>query len=269
MNNSTRQNQILELLQSNGECSIDVFAEKFATSGMTIRRDLQILAEKGRVIRTHGGARLASGVSFEFAFLRRTKLNEPQKKEIGQYAASLIKEGQSVFLDSGTTTLAVAEQLRHRKGIRVITTSLPIASMLQHNEAIEINILGGQLRPGSPDLTGAITEANLDMFFAELAFIGADAIDNRGALFTEAAEFSRMPAKMIANAKTAYVVADNSKLGKTALWRFGDLKKLAGLITDRDADPAFVAAMGRQGVKVLRPDARLTRTGKKRSTQLE
>lgn len=267
MNNSTRQTQILELLQSNGECSIDTFAKKFATSGMTIRRDLQVLAEKGRVIRTHGGARLASGVSFEFAFLRRTKLNQAQKQELGQFAASLIKEGQSIFLDSGTTTLAVAEHLRHRKGIRVITTSLPIASMLQHNEAIEINILGGQLRPGSPDLTGAITEANLDMLFAELAFVGADAVDSRGGVFTAAAEFSRMPAKMIANARTAYVLADHSKLGKTALWRFADLKKLGGLITDSQADSTFVAAMGRLGVKVLRPGNRPAKTRKSRQHQ--
>lgn len=253
MSLSTRQRQILDFLQANGECSIDYFAEKFGTSGMTVRRDLQVLAELGRIIRTHGGATVAPGVSFEFAFLKRTKHNQPQKQAIGRLAASLIGEGQSVLLDSGTTTLAIAEELKHRRGLKVITTSLPIASMLQYNESVEINLLGGQLRAGSPDLSGAITESNLDLLYADLAFVGADGVDERGAVYTESSELSRMLAKMIHNAKEPYVVADSSKLGRTALWRYGDLKQTRGLITDENADAASVAALTRLGIKVLRP----------------
>lgn len=249
---STRQSQILGMLQTKGECSIDYFAEKFGTSGMTIRRDLQELADQGRIIRTHGGATTAPGITFEFAFLKRTKLNMLQKQAIGQLAASLIKDNQSVVLDSGTTTLAIAKLLRYRKGVKVITTSLPIASMLQYNESIEINLLGGQLRAGSPDLCGAITEANLDLICADLAFVGADAIDTRGTVFTEFSELSRMLARMIANAKTSYVVADSSKLNRTTLWRFGELKQMGGLITDGKADTSFVNNLTKAGIKVLR-----------------
>jgi DeoR/GlpR family transcriptional regulator of sugar metabolism len=248
----SRQREILELLKTKGECSIDYFAKRFGTSGMTVRRDLQELAEQGRIIRTHGGATLSPGVSFEFAFLKRTKMNEAQKKAIGRLAASLIQDGQSVVLDSGTTTLAIAEELRQRSGVRVITTSLPIASMLQYNESIEINLLGGQLRPGSPDLSGAITESNLELLCADLAFVGADAVDRRGTVYTEFAELSRMLARMVANAKAPYVVADSTKLDRTALWRFGDLKTMSGLITDGKADPAFVGSLTKAGVKVLR-----------------
>lgn len=252
MSHSTRQKRILEILQAKGECSIDYFAEKFGTSGMTVRRDLQELADQGRIIRTHGGATVAPGITFEFAFLKRTKVNLPHKQAIGQLAASLIKDGQSVVLDSGTTTLAIAELLRHRKGVKVITTSLPIASMLQYNESIEINLLGGQLRVGSPDLCGAITEANLDLLCADLAFVGADAIDARGAVYTEFSELSRMLAQMIANAKTSYVVADSSKLNRTTPWRFGELAHLGGLITDSGADASFVNNLAKAGVKILR-----------------
>lgn len=252
MSFSQRQNQILEILQTRGECSVDYLAAKFGTSGMTVRRDLTILADQGRVIRTHGGAAITNGVNFEFAFLKRTKLNKGKKESIGSLAASLIKEGQSVVLDSGTTTLAIAEELRHRQGVKVVTTSLPVASLLQYNEKIEINLLGGQLRPRSPDLSGAITEANLDMLRADLAFVGAEAVDARGGVFTESSELSRMPAKILTSAKQAYVVADSSKLGRTALWRFADLKQLAGLITDSDVDPAFVSSLAKIGVKVLR-----------------
>ena len=251
MSHSQRQNQILEILQTKGECSVDYLAKKFDTSGMTVRRDLRILADQGRVIRTHGGAAIANGVNFEFAFLKRTKLNKLQKEAIGNLAASLIKDGQSVVLDSGTTTLAIAEQLRHRRGVKVVTTSLPVASLLQYNEMIEINLLGGQLRPRSPDLSGAITEANLDMLCADIAFVGAEAVDAKGGVLPNPPNFANA-CEDTNECETSLFVADSSKLGMTALWRFADLKQLAGLITDYDADSSFINSLTKIGIKVLR-----------------
>jgi len=253
MSSATRQTQILKILETKSEGSIDYFANKFGTSGMTIRRDLQLLADQGRIIRTHGGATVAPGIRFEFAFLKRTKLNQAHKQAIGRLAASLVAEGNSVVLDSGTTTLAIAEQLRHRQGIKVITTSLPIASMLQYNESIQVILLGGQLRPGSPDLIGAITEANLEILRADLAFVGADAVDDDGQVYSESSDLARMLSKLVASAKTPYIVADSSKLGQTALWRFGDLKLLAGLITDDKAEATSINRLVKLGVKVMRP----------------
>jgi DeoR family transcriptional regulator, fructose operon transcriptional repressor len=252
MSISSRQNEILEILQDTGECTIDFLANKFSTSGMTVRRDLQALSDQGRVIRTHGGARLASGVNFEFAFLQRTKLAQKEKRAIGQLAAGLIQDGQSVMLDSGTTTLAIAEHLKLRRDIKVVTTSLPIASMLQFNESIEINLLGGQLRAGAPDLSGTITAANLDMIRTDLAFIGADAIDDSGTAFTDWADLAMILSKMATGAKYAYVVADSSKLDRTALWKLFSLQKLGGLITDYKAPADFVNRLTKAGVKVHR-----------------
>lgn len=252
MINSSRQAKIIEILQDQGECSIDHLAEKFGTSGMTVRRDLQTLAEHGRVIRTHGGARLASGVNFEFAFLQRTKQAQNEKRAIGKLASDLIQEGQSVILDSGTTTLAIAEHLKLRRNVKVITTSLPIASMLQFNESIEINLLGGQLRAGAPDLSGTITMANLDMIHTDLAFIGADAIDAGGSAYTDSSDLAVMLGKMAQIATTAYVVADSSKLNRTALWKIFHLKKVHGLITDYNASASMVARLGKTGAQVQR-----------------
>lgn len=253
MSHSARHHQILDLLQTAGECSIDDLAKKFDVSGMTVRRDLQIMEKQGRIIRTHGGALLAPGVSFEFAFLRRAKHNQPQKRTIAQLAAGLIEDGQSVLFDSGTTTLAIAEQLRQRQGVKVITTSLPIASLLQYNESMEINLLGGQLRAGSPDLSGALTEANLEVICPDLAFIGADAIDDKGFVYTGTSALSGTLSRMIACAKTCYIVADSSKLGRRSLWKVGSLKELSGLITDEKAPTPFVTALTKAGIKVMRP----------------
>ena len=112
MNQTTRQKEIIDLISASGEGSIQDFAKRFNVSEMTIRRDLDRLALQGMVIRTHGGATLAGQVSFEFSFLNRKKQNHAEKEAIARKAAELVRNGQSVMLDSGTTTLAVARALR-------------------------------------------------------------------------------------------------------------------------------------------------------------
>ena len=109
------------------------------------------------MIRTHGGAAMAERISFEFEFLNRIRENHAAKEAIGAAAAAQIQDGESVILDSGTTTLELAKKLRGRSGLTVITSSLPIAAQLQYDQGIEVLLLGGRLRASSPDLAGALT----------------------------------------------------------------------------------------------------------------
>jgi DeoR family transcriptional regulator of aga operon len=254
MSQETRQEQICRLIAERGECSVEELVRQLGVSGMTIRRDLAALAQQGRVLRTHGGAALAERFSFEFAF--RSRLQEqPQAKEaIGRAAAARIENGQTVLLDSGTTTLALAWHLHGKQGLTVITTSLPIAAELQYDRQLQVLLLGGYLRPESPDLGGALTEANLETLHADLAFLGTDSVDARGTVYNQSPEVARMLTKMAAAATTVYVVADGSKLGKTALWRFGLLQDWAGLITDRQADAKILASLRKAGVQVVRAE---------------
>src|SRR6185437_7917002 len=163
----------------------------------TIRRDLQKLADEGQVERTHGGATPGSQVSFEFQFLRRSQEEAGAKQSIGAVAASLIRDGQSVLLDSGSTTLAIARELLTRQRLTVITTSLPIASILQRAPRVETLLLGGYVRRESPDLEGPLTEANLDYLRADIAFIGADGIDSEGNVYNASLGIARMLSKMV------------------------------------------------------------------------
>jgi DeoR/GlpR family transcriptional regulator of sugar metabolism len=252
MNQIVRQRQICELIAERGECSIEELVERFGVSGMTVRRDLQTLADQGKVIRTHGGATMADRVSFEFEFLHRLRENHHAKDAIAVAAAAQIEDGQSVILDSGTTTLALAKQLRGRRGLTVITSSLPIAAQLQYDQGIEVMLLGGRLRASSPDLVGAITEMNLDTLRADVAFLGADAIDSHGAVYQESPEIARLLGRMTASAARVFVVADGSKLGKTALWRFGRLSDWAALITDASADRSLLASLKKAGAHVIK-----------------
>ena len=185
MGQIVRQKAIGELIARRGECSIEELGEHFGVSGMTIRRDLQALADQGKVIRTHGGAAMAERISFEFDFLNRVRNHQLAKEAIAAAAAAQVKDGESVMLDSGTTTLEVAKRLRERQGLTIITSSLPIAARLQFARQIEVLLLGGRLRASSPDLAGAITESNLETLRADVAFLGAHAIDRQGRVFQE------------------------------------------------------------------------------------
>jgi DeoR/GlpR family transcriptional regulator of sugar metabolism len=221
-------------------------------SDMTIRRDLQKLADEGRVVRTHGGAARAEQVMFEFQFLQRAKTQQEEKNQIGLAAARLVKDGQSILLDSGTTTLALARHLRKHNRVTVITTSLPIAASLQQAPGVETLLLGGYVRHDSPDLVGALTEANLETLRADIAFVGADGIDLAGNVYNNSLNVARMLAKMSASAREVYVLADHTKLDRTALKQFGNVSEWTGLITDDRADTKHLDSLRAAGVNVTR-----------------
>jgi DeoR/GlpR family transcriptional regulator of sugar metabolism len=246
-----RQAKIAELLNVEGEQSVRHLAETLKVTEMTIRRDLAALAGQGSLLRTHGGAVPANRVAFEFEFLKRMRENEGAKQAIGAAAAKLVADGSTVMLDSGTTTLALARYLKAKKGVLVITTSLPIASMLQYSEQNRVLILGGFLRRDSPDLGGALTESNLENLHPDMVFLGAEGIDADGGIYSTSLEVARLLTKMAAAAKEVYVLADHSKLDRTSLTRYGNLCQWKGIITDKGADARFVAKLRKAGGRVI------------------
>jgi len=251
MNQQARRAQIRKLVASHGECSVGQLAHELGVSGMTVRRDLQALCQDGRLIRTHGGATLGERATFEFAFLERVNKNREAKMAIARAAVELIGDCRSVMLDGSTTTLAIAQRLRGKSGLTVITTSLPAAAEFQHEPGVDVLLTGGYVRSASPDLTGSLAEANLELLRAEIAFLGADAVDNRGNVFTDPPDNSAVLLKMIASAQRVYAVADHTKLGITALRCFGKLPQWTGLITDEASDPEFVDQLRELGTNVI------------------
>jgi DeoR family fructose operon transcriptional repressor len=249
----TRRARILHLLEREGEQGVEQLAERFSVSGMTIRRDLQDLADAGKVLRTHGGATPAARISFEFRFLERAQLQADNKAQIAEIAAGLVSPGHSVLLDSGTTTLAIARRLKSIGvgGITVITTSLPIASELFGVEGVDTILLGGQLRRDSPDLVGAITDHCLDVLRADIAFIGADAIDEHGRLYSATPEIARMLRRMAGAADRVFAVADHTKIGRHGFMQFGRLSDWQGLVTDNGLDRRLKRRLDKAGVRLL------------------
>jgi DeoR/GlpR family transcriptional regulator of sugar metabolism len=244
---SSRLRRILDLLAARPEVSVADLAARFQVTPMTVRRDLAALEKQGRVTRTHGGAILAAPAVARFAFRERQQTHLPEKRAIARAAATQVMSGTTVILDTGTTTLEVAEALAGIPGLRVLTSSLAIASALFAHEEMELVLLGGTVSRGSPDLCGPLTEQNLAAFRADVAFIGADGVDRHG-LYTRSQAIASVSRAMLAGAARTILVADSSKFGRNAFVRFADWKKVDGVIVD-DGLAAGVRRWLRKAVK--------------------
>ncbi len=246
-----RKEKITELIKSNQEVVISELAEMFGVSEMTIRRDLDSLAYTGHVKRTHGGAEIAKKMEFEFDFSERRRQNQKFKKLIAAEALKLIKPGSKIILDTGTTTLELAYMLKDLKDIKVITPSLAVASVLQFSPQIETILLGGTIRQGSPDLTGVIAETVLDMVSVDIVFQGADGIGLNGELYNSDIRIAKVDNKMRQRAKTTYILADSSKIGKTEFAVNGNLSEVEALITDQRITEEQLKCLKKTGAKII------------------
>ncbi len=247
-----RRQALLSMLAEDGSVSVSEVAESLGVSTMTIRRDLESLERSGCAVRSYGGAVAVQRVTFEFALDREKQANSEQKARIGAAAAARIQPGQSVFLDTGTTTLEVARALASlRIRCSVATSSLVIASVLWGRDPIELTVLGGRVRRESPDLGGPGSELILDRLNADLAILGADSLDPERGCFAQDIDYVRIPEIMAANARTVMIVADSTKIGSTSGVRFLHTSEVDELVTDAAAPADAVEAYRRAGVLVV------------------
>lgn len=248
---AARQARIRERLAAAPGVSITALAAELRVSDMTVRRDLAVLEGQAQVQRTHGGAVLTERMILEFDYRDRRELNGAAKRAIAAEARKLITSGQRVILDTGTTTLELAALLRDASDLTVITPSLAVASELQHAAGVEVVLLGGVIRRGSPDLTGPVTEHCLELFAADLAFQGADGIGPDGAIYNSDLRLARVDRLMRQLADRCCVLADSSKIGATALARSGTLADVDFFITDTASPSATLRRFARLGPKVI------------------
>ena len=246
-----RLEDIKSLLQQEQRVSIANLATRFNVNGMTIRRDLEKLETIGQLQRTPGGAVPSERMAFDFDFAIRRKNCQREKKAIAQHARQLIQPGHRLILDTGTTTLELAYLLKDIRDITVITPSLAVASVLQFFPDVQTVLLGGIFRQGSADLTGAMTEANLDMYSVDIAFQGIDAIDEEGYMHNSDMRIVRVDKKIRRRAQRTYILSDSSKVGKTALVASSHLNQVDALITDDKLDSQFRQSFMKMGAKVI------------------
>lgn len=231
-----RHQRILELLQLQREVSVQALAQQFRVSPITIRRDLDLLAREGSLVRTHGGAVLSPASIIEFAFQQRAQACTTEKAAVARYMASVVQPGMTIVVDTGSTALEVARAVAGTPRLRVLTSSLAIASALHGRPNIDLVLLGGTVRHHSPDLTGPLTEENLRQFQTDLAILGADAL-NREGLYTSDLGIARISRAMIGCAGESWLVADSSKLTRRSFVKFAGWSDIHHLVTDEHLAP--------------------------------
>lgn len=247
-----RRRQIQALIETTGRVSSDELALRFNTSAVTIRSDLRALAASGALLRTHGGA-VAHREGDEVPLAIRAGHHHAQKVRIAQAAVGLIRDGDTILLDSGSTTHELAKQLALKplQHVNVITNALNVAMSLAHTRHVHLVMLGGVLRPNSFTLSGPQSEASLTTLTADRLFLGVDSLDPERGLMTPHLMEAQLNAQMIRVARQVIAVADSSKLQRRNLSVIGAVECLDMLITDVHAHPSVVNALRDRGVDVM------------------
>jgi DeoR/GlpR family transcriptional regulator of sugar metabolism len=248
---AARQRKIREHFVEQPGVTVSELAREFGVSEMTIRRDLAALEGKADIHRTHGGAMLTERMILEFDYRNRRELNRTAKRAIAAEAVKLVRPGDRLILDNGTTTLELASLLRDRQDLTVITPSLAVASELQHASGLEVILLGGVIREGSPDLTGPVTEHCLELFSADIAFQGADGIGLDGSIYNSDLRLARVDRIMRRVARRSCLVVDHSKIGRTALACCGSLADVDIFITNVEAPRAALQRFSKFSTKII------------------
>ncbi|WP_142305177.1 DeoR/GlpR family DNA-binding transcription regulator [Bacillus oleivorans] len=245
-----RQKQILEMLNESEKVLVSELSTHFGVSEMTLRRDLDILAQKGVIKRIRGGAVKINQGSYEMPFEMRYEKNYEVKSRIAQRAASMVRDGETVLIDTGTTALAVAEELKERN-LTILTSSLRVAWLLCDRPNINLIVLGGIVRAGERSLVGDIFENVYDDFFPDTFIMGIGGIDAENGFTEFNVEDAKIKKKAIKASDRTIVIADESKIGKTAFAKVASIEDIDTLITNRPQDLGKINTLREKDLTVV------------------
>ncbi len=250
-----RQELILEQVRTSGGARVSDLVESLGVSDMTVRRDIEALARRGLVARVHGGATsVAAPSTQEPSFALKSSLRTAQKAAIGRAAAALVEPGASVAVSGGTTTYAVARELRSLENLTVVTNSLPVAELLHRERpGLPVVLTGGERTP-SDALVGPVAVAALRTLHVDWLFLGVHGVDARAGFTTTNLVEAETDRALIASARRVVVAADSSKWGVVGLSSIAGLDEVDVLVTDDGLDAeATHTARSRLGRLVLAP----------------
>ncbi len=250
---SSRRHQITALLQQRGSVQIPALADLFKVSTQTLRKDLNFLHREGVCTRSQGGALLRSGWEplKEDAVDVKHKLFPPEKVRIGQAAAKLVSTGDSILLDSGSTTLQVARHLIDDDSLIVVTNDVGILNELISHERTQVVFLGGALRRKSRSFYGMQTELALRDLHVDKLFLAADGFDIEQGITTHFEPEAQLNAGMCRAAREIVVVADSSKFGRVCLHRIVEPQGISKVVTDSGIPGDVRVALAAAGVEVI------------------
>ena len=254
MDKASRGLKILDMLQENGRVNVTELSELFDTSEMTIRRDLNILAKKYNIVRTHGGATMpqnGSPIIKTETFVEEKISHRDQKDVIAKKAAELIEFRQRVFIDPGSTARLVTKYLNNENKNIIVTNSMSVAEACMEYDAMSVIILGGQILPGSRCTVGSSAEEQLAGYRLDSAFVGAAAIGIDGKVYdgySPEAWYKKMIFDVV---DKVYLLADSTKFNTYDLSAYANLKQFEAVITDDGIDKKMIEYFEKNKIRLI------------------
>ena len=237
-NKNKRLDAIMEILTQNGKVQISELVQRFNVADMTIRRDFDLLASQGKILRTHGGAILTDSgneherMVLEPSYIKRITEQASFKQDIANTALQLIHTNQYVYLDSGTTTLSVAKLIPDNLPCSFITNGVNIAAELLSHPFPNVIMIGGEIDLNTWSSRGTISELQVSNFHADVAFLGCNAISPDGNVMIGNIAETGLKHKIMSISNEIYLLADSSKFETYSLMSYAHVKDFNGIITD-------------------------------------
>lgn len=255
MNASQRRNQILQSLAEQGQVLVEELVDKYQVSAVTIRYDLNLLAKKGLVIRSRGGAMAINTATSELSIEQKESSKTTVKKRLAKAACKLLKSGDSIILDSGTTTAEIANQLGQFESLIVMTNGLNVIDNLvkvaKDADHIQILTTGGTLRHKSLSFYGQQAELAIKNTHFDKVLLGVDGFDFNAGLTTHFEYEAQLNRVMCRTAKQVIVVTDSSKFNRCGVHKICNINQIDVLVTDDKIPESFVKALKRKGIELV------------------
>ncbi|MDK3018777.1 DeoR/GlpR family DNA-binding transcription regulator [Pseudodonghicola flavimaris] len=248
-----RQDRIVSLVEEEGTVSVDSLADRLGTSRETIRRDLTRLDRRGLLRKVHGGARRLEPETarIEGPFAARMAENVEAKRAIARTAATLFSDGDTIMMDSGSTTVIFAEHLLALKRLTLVTNSVRALSLFPRGDhQNHLFLLGGEFSVDLQETLGPMAVEQLTQFHAEHAVLTVGAVQPDGIYDFDLRE-TELARAMVARARRLTVLADSSKFDRGAVFEVAGLEKVQRIVTDRRPDAGVAAALAAQGVELI------------------
>jgi DeoR family transcriptional regulator, fructose operon transcriptional repressor len=246
-----RRERIQEYLTIHKIVRMDELYHLLDTSEATVRRDLEWLEREGVLERTHGGAILSQRMTLEPEYIQRASVNPEEKRLIGELAASLIQDGEVVFINSGTTTAQVIRHIRGNAGISVFTNNL-IAVLEGGERGYQQYLLGGEFQPHSNSVAGRFALENLRQVYADRAILGVDGISLiHGCTVPASAEAEIMKLMIERTKGEIFIVADHTKWGVVSNFEIANIDTVDKIITDAQIDASTLESLAAHSVEII------------------
>lgn len=249
-----RHSRIRDLLDERGELRVSEINEALQVSEATIRRDLDELASKGWIRRTHGGAMRAERAAPEPPFRQRESANSAEKARIAEAAATLVGNDETVFLGSGSTVAAMVPHLVGRRDLRVITNSLPVVTQLAERGDVELLVIGGLFRHSEGSMVSALADDAIRQFRADHVFMGIRGIDPLDGLTNSSIMEATTDRTILRVASHRVILADHSKFGQVSTFLVAPVEEASAVVTSSSVAPEMIERIEACSVDVLRAE---------------